>query len=711
MTARWSAPVLAVGLAALAAGTPALGGYFGATNYSANSPPTCCAQTHFVTACEDSGIQTVGYATETVLRPSTKTIYVDEIQTTYKTITDTVYRQVQETISHPYTETVMKAVPETVTRTVYETVPRPVTETVCQPVCETVMKECRSTVHEKVRETRYKEYTVNSCKRVCEPITENQCIQVCKPVCETIYRDCSRTVCKPVTETHYRDCPQTICTPVTETVLRETCRLVTRDVTETVCQDVCKTVSETVTCPRTVTRTVPETVFETVCVPGHLTWQCVPKYDCVFDPCTCTTVQKQVGTTRKLVREPSHTVTRQVTRDRTAIEQVQETKVIQKQIVEKVPTTVTKKVSSVVYEKVPVTVTRNVTTTQIVKVPYTVTKTVPSVEVTRVPTTVHRRVLGAYVDTASLTGEASANAAKGGEFVTGGPTAIGNPNAATYEAGGPGRVFVEGLRATRSITRYVAKTVPVTEVRKVPYQVTTTVPREIVKQVPTTITKMVPTTITKMVPVATCRIVTEEVVKMVPTQVTTMRLRSGHQMPTRGGYPAGAVYNQGEGGQDCYRNGYDNRVQADSNSVRARMRHTEQRGQWMWIALWLFDIQRMAARIVQQSVPFAPGSGFLQSGVVEPRDLHFVSAGPLWPMRCHPECRSSCPATENATFKPTDDPAFDYTRVMARDLQLAQARGVPTPGFSICVNLLPFGNLTIQGMSGGKSPVGSDSFP
>jgi len=127
MTARWSAPVLAVGLAALAAGTQALGGYFGVTNYSANSPPTCCAQTHFVTAGEDSGIQTVGYATETVLKPSTKTIYVDEVQTTYKTVTDTVYRQVQETVSRPHTETVMKAVPETVTRTVYETVPRPVT--------------------------------------------------------------------------------------------------------------------------------------------------------------------------------------------------------------------------------------------------------------------------------------------------------------------------------------------------------------------------------------------------------------------------------------------------------------------------------------------------------------------------------------------------------------------------------------------------------
>jgi hypothetical protein len=72
------------------------------------------------------------------------------------------------------------------------------------------------------------------------------------------------------------------------------------------------------------------------------------------------------------------------------------------------------------------------------------------------------------------------------------------------------------------------------------------------------------------------------------------------------------VYNPGEGGQDRYRNGSDNRVQADSNSGRVRLRHTEQCEQWVWIALWLFDIQRMAAWIIQQSLPFAPGSGFLQ---------------------------------------------------------------------------------------------------
>ena len=231
---------------------------------------------------------------------------------------------------------------------------------------------------------------------------------------------------------------------------------------------------------------MPETVSETVCVPGRIVWRDVPLYECTFDPCTCTTCQKQIGTERKLIREPAHSITQQVTRNKTVVEQVPETKTVLKTVVEKVPTTVTRKVQTVEYEKVPVTITRNATTTQIVKVPYTVTKSVPAIEVTRVPVSVNRNATGAYVDVSSLAGEAAAQAARGADVVTGGPAALGKPGATTYELGGSGRVFVEGLQVTRPVTQYVTKTVPVTEVRKVPFQITKSVPREIVKQVPTT---------------------------------------------------------------------------------------------------------------------------------------------------------------------------------------------------------------------------------
>jgi hypothetical protein len=145
------------------------------------------------------------------------------------------------------------------------------------------------------------------------------------------------------------------------------------------------------------------------------------------------------------------------------------------------------------------------------------------IEVQPVPVSITRNALGAYVDASALTGDAAAQAAKGANIVTGGTAALGNPEAPTYDSDGPGRVFVEGLRVTRPVTRYVTQIVPVTEIRRVPETVKKTVPREVVKRVPVQVTRMVPTTVTRTVPVTTCRLVTEEVCKMVPTPVTTLR--------------------------------------------------------------------------------------------------------------------------------------------------------------------------------------------
>ena len=519
MANRWGAPFLLVGLAVLAVERPAQSGYFGITNYATNTPPTTCAQTHFVTACEDTGIQVVKFELGSGKNPVPKLIDKDpsllptlvEVDAPGSTEPAPNLRPGLTENSLPNTQPMPGSAPEMAGRPVYETVPRTVTEIVYKPVCETVMKECRSIVRERVCETHYKQCSVNVCKPVREAVAHSQCFQVSKPVCETVYKECSHTVCKPITETHYRECPQTVCKSVTETAIRESSRVVMRDVTETVCQDVCKTVSETVTCNRAVVKLVPETVCETVCVPGGLVWRSVPKYECAFDPCTCCTCQKQVGTTRKLVREPSSTVTRQVTRNKTVVEEIPETKVIQKTVVEKVPITVTKKVHTVVCDRVPVTTTRTIATKEMVKVPYTVTRSVPIVEVTKEPVIVHRKALGAYVEVASLTPEAAAQAARGVEFLPGGPALLKAPTASTYELSGPGRVFVEGLTGKREVTFFVTKTVTVTEIKAVPYQVTRTIEKEVTKMVPTTVTRMVPTTVTKVVPVATCRIVKEEV--------------------------------------------------------------------------------------------------------------------------------------------------------------------------------------------------------
>ena len=82
---------------------------------------------------------------------------------------------------------------------------------------------------------------------------------------------------------------------------------------------------EPTTVTKKVCKTVPETVCETQCVPGKWVWASVPVYECVLDPCTCSHVRKQVGTRRERVREPNQTVTRQVTRNKTVVEEVQET--------------------------------------------------------------------------------------------------------------------------------------------------------------------------------------------------------------------------------------------------------------------------------------------------------------------------------------------------------------------------------------------------
>src|SRR5262249_15858881 len=161
----------------------------------------------------------------------------------------------------------------------------------------------------------------------------------CKPVCETVYREVCRTVCVPVTETCYKNVQRTVC----------------REVCETVMKDVCKTVCVPCTTTRCVTKRVPETADVNVHVPGRLCWQEGPQYGWEFDPCTCTTVQKQCGTKKKLVHTPGHCEQRQVTRHRCVTEQVQETHYVKKTVTEKVPTQVTRTVKQVVCEKVPVT--------------------------------------------------------------------------------------------------------------------------------------------------------------------------------------------------------------------------------------------------------------------------------------------------------------------------------------------------------------------
>ncbi|HEY2909088.1 MAG TPA: hypothetical protein VGI99_02525, partial [Gemmataceae bacterium] len=146
-----------------------------------------------------------------------------------------------------------------------------------------------------------------------------------------------------------------------------------------------------------------------------------------------------------------------------------------------------------------------------------------SVQVTeRAPVCVKRDARGAYADAASLVGAAGDAARKGATVVGGGKASL-TPGCATYDADGPGRVFVEGATAVREVTTNVTRNVQVTEIVREPYTVTKNVAYEVVNKVPTVIEKLVPTTIQRTVPTTTCRMVTEEKVRKVPTQVTCMK--------------------------------------------------------------------------------------------------------------------------------------------------------------------------------------------
>jgi hypothetical protein len=153
---------------------------------------------------------------------------------------------------------------------------------------------------------------------------------------------------------------------------------------------------------------------------------------------------------------------------------------------------------------------------------------VPTKELVRVPETVRRTAQGAYVDASNLGGDAAAAAKNGAGILGGGRGALANPNAPTYDAGGPGRVFVAGLQVVRDVTYNVTRQVQVTEMRRVPEKVVRNVQEEVVRMVPTkvtvmkeeTVTKKVARHVTKQVPYTVTVRVPHTHTEMVPTTVT-----------------------------------------------------------------------------------------------------------------------------------------------------------------------------------------------
>jgi len=148
-----------------------------------------------------------------------------------------------------------------------------------------------------------------------------------------------------------------------------------------------------------------------------------------------------------------------------------------------------------------------------------------------VPYTVKRVAQGCFVDGGScgVTAPCEGACEKTGLFghLLGKMAGRVKAGAATYGAAGRGKVFVEGMACTRTVTTNVTRNVTETVMKRVPVTTKKRIAEVVHKQVPTTVTRMVPTTVcrqvpecvTRMVPTTCVRKVCQQVTEMVPTTV------------------------------------------------------------------------------------------------------------------------------------------------------------------------------------------------
>lgn len=276
----------------------------------------------------------------------------------------------------------------------------------CQPAYRIVNK----VVYDDVEVTQYRveyenqieEREVTSTKPVFETEQRTRRIRVARPVTETSIREEKYYTLKPVHETEYREEAYDKVTwvqetemrqqkylvnhPVTETQMQERQHVVRRAVNETVMQQQCVTAMEPVTTYRTQLVDQGGFVDSTTLVPGttrnRLSW--VPR-GVATDNLSGQVFSHHAGFHWVPQTTPGALVTQRLYVPNVVAQQIPQTALMPRQVMQEVPVNVTRYQDEVVTEQVPVTVQRIEQTEEVREYPVTVSKPMTERVVNKIP--------------------------------------------------------------------------------------------------------------------------------------------------------------------------------------------------------------------------------------------------------------------------------------------------------------------------------------
>jgi hypothetical protein len=276
----------------------------------------------------------------------------------------------------------------------------------CQPAYRVVNKvvydEVPVTQYRVEYETQIEEREVTSTKPVYETEQRVRKYRVARPVVETATREERYFTLKPVYETEYREEAYDKTTwvqetemrqqkylvnrPVTETQVQERQRTVRRAVNETVMQQQCVTAMEPVTTYRTQLVDQGGFVDSTTLVAGttrnRLSW--VPR-GVATDNLSGQVFSHHAGFHWVPQSTPSQLVTQRVYVPNVVAQQIPQTALMPRQVMQEVPVNVTRYQDEVVTEQVPVTVQRMEQTEEVREYPVVVSKPMTERIVNKIP--------------------------------------------------------------------------------------------------------------------------------------------------------------------------------------------------------------------------------------------------------------------------------------------------------------------------------------
>ncbi len=251
---------------------------------------------------------------------------------------------------------------------------------------ETQIEEREVTSTKPVYETEQRVRTRRVARPVVETSTREEKFYTLKPVHETEFREEAYDKVTWVQETEMRQQKYVVNRPVTETQMHERQHVVRRAVNETVMQQQCVTAMEPVTTYRTQLVDQGGFVDSTSLVGGttrnRLAW--VPR-GVATDNASGQVFRHRAGLHWVPQSTPGQLVTQRLYVPNVVAQQVQQTTLMPRQVMQEVPVNVTRYQDEVVTEQVPVTVQRMEQCEEVREIPVTVSKPMTERIVNKIP--------------------------------------------------------------------------------------------------------------------------------------------------------------------------------------------------------------------------------------------------------------------------------------------------------------------------------------